>query len=259
MDKFIDKIKVIVNRKSFHFCVIILIILVLVGITGFIIMKYKDEGETNMPFNISKINIISSSSGENSANPNPDARWNIDVSQNNDIYVYIEKNEGYEGTEVIDTVTFDNFNFETTPKIGELKIYKPDSNSDKALFKNIDEDIVDELTYTGSTSSNLKDLEISNQGDMIYFRICNKNIAKYVSNDDEINYNDLLKKTNVQETDLETDMNFDVTINLKSHKSFSTKVSLQIPADGVVEKGTTSNEIKDTQNYVFKRIKNDNI
>ena len=253
MDKIKDRIKLIVDSKIFHICVVIGIIAILIFIAVKVIWKYETQGETNMPFNISKINVISSSIGEN-AEGESQTTWNMNICQNNDIYIYIDKNENYnEENEVIKSVVLDNFDIQRNTEQGEAKIYKPDLASEKEFFKNIDENSVKTLEFIGDTESNIKNMQMSNQGDMIYFRYCNKDIAKYEANDEEIKHDDLLKKAGVSEESLKTNLSFDFIINLASNKKFKTRMTLELPINGVVEKGTTSEEKTDFSNLVFKR------
>ena len=60
------------------------------------IKKYDVEGESEMPFEISKINVISSVGGETIQKPEGEQqnRWDLQISQNNDFYIYVEKNKG---------------------------------------------------------------------------------------------------------------------------------------------------------------------
>ena len=88
-----ETLRKIVNKKYFHMCMILVIIVVILFVLGVIALKYNVEGETNMPFNLSKITIISSSEGIDKENL--ENRWAFDVNQNNDVFLYIEKNENY--------------------------------------------------------------------------------------------------------------------------------------------------------------------
>ena len=93
----LQKLKNFMNKKYFHISMLIVILTIIVFSVGLLILKYNVEGETNMPFNLTKISVISSvegidkDSGEN--------KWAFDIYQNNDIYIYIDKNEKYKQTE----------------------------------------------------------------------------------------------------------------------------------------------------------------
>ena len=59
----IDKLKNLTKTKSFHICMIIVIIVVILFVVGLLVLRYSVEGETNMPFDLSKIVIISTQEG----------------------------------------------------------------------------------------------------------------------------------------------------------------------------------------------------
>lgn len=210
-----EKIKQIIDTKQFHICMVILIIVAILCTVGLITLKYNVEGENNLPFELSKITVISTIEG----NDNEDAnnKWNLTVNQNNDIYLYIKKNENYKTTEAIQSITLNNFNQEQTAKIGERKIYKPDANIESVIFKNAEENNTQKIEYNGALDSSIKELKISNQGGLVVFRYALDNIANYVSNDDaEINHDELLKKLNINNDDLKEKISFDVILKLES-------------------------------------------
>lgn len=252
--KKMDKIKKIINTNKFNIYMLIFIILAILLITIFITFRYNVKGENNLPFYLSKISIISSIEGINN-NEEKENKWSIKVNQNNDIYLYIKKNENYEETEIIENIKIENFNIQQNSKIGEVKLLKPDSNSESVIFKNNTENEVNSIEYTGDMESSIKDLKISNQGGIVVFRYAINNVGDYVSNDDlEINHNDLLKKLKINNEDLKVKFSFDICINLNSNKSYKAPVSLELPIDDVVNNGVQSKEITELENIVFKRL-----
>ena len=86
-----EKLKELTNNKFFHIIVLVVIVMILLFIVGIVVLKYNVEGETNMPFHLSKISIISSSEGKDKEST--DSKWAFDLYQSNDIYIYIDKNE----------------------------------------------------------------------------------------------------------------------------------------------------------------------
>ena len=127
----LEKIKNIINKKYFHVCMMILIIVVILFIVGMLILKYNVEGETNMPFNLTKITVISASEGiDKDAGQN---KWAFDIYQNNDIYIYIDKNENYKETEAIKNIIIDNFTIEGQMK-DNIKIYKTEFKEENVIF-----------------------------------------------------------------------------------------------------------------------------
>ncbi|MBR3249949.1 MAG: hypothetical protein IKF83_04595 [Clostridia bacterium] len=242
------------GKKIFHICMIIAIIVAIFLGVGILMLRYQTKGETNLPFEISKIAIISSVDGIN--NPNAESPWNITVNQNNDVYLYIDKNKDYNKTEAIDTIIIDNISINKEVQKGEIHIYKP-AQSDKELFQNTEENLVEQITYTGDIQSNIKELKIANQGDLLRLRFANDNLSTYTSTEGEqIDYGKLLQLTNTTIEDLKANVKFDITLNLKSGKSFKANVTLDIPVQEVIEKGTASTEITELNNIIFKRIEN---
>ena len=235
--------------KALHISIIVLII-VAIGFTAImLILRYDEKGEENMPFDITKISIISSINSQD--NEDQKNLWNKSVGQDNDIYIYIEKNKSYPKTETIEKIVINNFAINQKPKKGELTIYKP-SNNEKVLFENIDEYKSDEIIFTGEQLTKIKELKISNQGGIVAFRVATKNLGIYISNDKEIDYNNLLKKINITEEQIKTNISFDISIVLSDDKQFSTTAQIDLPIDGVVENGKSSKEI-DGKDLVFKR------
>lgn len=239
--------------KQFHVLVLLFIIIAILFVVGVISLIYHVEGELNLPFELSKISIISNVEGTDKEDA--ENKWNLTVNQNNDIYLYIKKNENYKDTEIIESVKLDNFVIEEAPKIGELKLLKPDSDINSVIFKNTSENEVENIEYTGSMDSSIKELKISNQGGLVIFRYAINNIGNYISNDDEeINHSALLKKLSVNNDDLKFKVKFDICINLNSGKKYKSCVNLDLPINDVVNDGTQSRENNDIEDVIFKRM-----
>lgn len=248
-----DKIKQILNTKQFNIIMVAFIIFSILFITSVISLKYVVEGENNLPFNVSKISVISTIEGrdiEDEAN-----KWNLKISQNNDVYLYIKKNDNYKETEVIDSIKLDNFNIEKYSNIGDIKLFKADNNAENVIFKNILENEVQSIEYIGDLESSIKEQKISNQGGLVVFRYSVEDIGNYISNEDEeIEHNDLLNKLSISNDDLKFKVSFDIFINLNSKKSYKSNVSLEFPVNDVVNNGTQSKEYNNLDDIVFKRM-----
>ena len=249
----LDKLKYLTSRKSFHVAMIIVILAVILFVVGILVLRYNVEGETNMPFELSKISVISSSGG-NSLEA-VDTRWKYSIYQSNDIYLYIDKNSNDAETEAISSILINNIHVDGQNS-DKVKIYRPDSQAESQMFVNQDTNVVEQIEYKGAMESNLKNLEISNQGGLIVFRCLYDNLAEYSSNDDVINYQELLSKTGITNEELKAKLTFDFTIKTENGKEYNTNISLDIPIGDVVGKGTTSMEITDMSGFIFKRIKN---
>ena len=254
-----EKIKYITSRKSFHICMIIIIVAVILFVVGIMLLKYQVEGETNMPFDIEKIILISTSDGVDKNQGENATNWAFDINQNNDIYIYIEKNKEYKKEEAIKNIVIDNLNVQKDKEIGTVKFYKPNTLETGGNFSNIEENEVQRVEYKGGLESDIKNLVISNQGGIIIFRCANNNVAEYtsdISTTDTVTTNQLLKNANVKEEDLKAKLSFDLSITTEEGKEYKTTISLDIPVEGVVEKGTASKEITNLDDIVFKRTKN---
>ena len=249
-----EKLKYLINKKAFHVSIFIFIITIILFTVGIIFLKYSVEGETNMPFVLNKIVIISSVEGiDKEAGEN---RWAFDVGQNNDINLYIEKNKNYDKQDAIKSILIDNINIQRNSEKGTINLYRPNTTDSGVYFRNVEYNLVKTLEYKGAMQTDLKNLEISNQGGLIMFRVANDKIAEYISNDDEINHNELLKKSNITVEDLKLKLSMDVTIKIESGKEYKANIELDLPIEGVIEKGTSSQEIIDKSDIIFKRIKN---
>ena len=240
------------NSKAIHMAIMLVIIVAIVFTGLMFILRYSVSGETNMPFNISKMTIISTSGGIDINEETMDK----EVCQNNDIYIYIEKNDEYNRTETIKSVTLNNFNIVTPPKIGEIKIFKP-STSGNEMCESKEEYLASEINYIGGETSNIKNLEISNQGGIALFRCANMNIGTYTANnDEEVDYADLINKLNINNEDLKAKLSFDIIISLDSEKTYQSNIIIDVPIGDIVSNGTTYEENVNLDNIVFKRIEN---
>lgn len=248
-----EKIKQITNTKQFHMCMVLVIIVAILFVAGVISLKYNVEGEGTPPFTISKVSVISSVDGTDVEGS--EEKWNLKVNQNNDIYLYIKKNEDYKYTETIADIKLENFNIVQSPKVGQIKLLKPDADAENVIFRNNGENETQSIIYQGDIESNIKLMKVSNQGGLVVFRYVISELGNYTSNDDEqINHNELLKKLSINNDDLKFKVSFDVSINLDSNKSYKANMSLELPVGNVVDDGIQSQENTDFKNIVFKRM-----
>ena len=134
-------------------------------------IRYEVEGDKNMPFNLSKIIIVSTAEGHETEGKK---KWNFNVLQNNDVYIYIDKNENYWGKEkVIKSVKIENINISKVPSKGEIKAYMPNS-VDGRLFNYTDDYLIDgSLEFKGAEESNPQALEIGSNGGSILLSFSN--------------------------------------------------------------------------------------
>lgn len=233
----------------------LLAIIIAFAITITIMFKYKTEGETNLPFLLTKIIIVSSADTETKKENPENYKWNISINQYNDIYMEIKKNYEYKKDSYIKNVSIENLKI-STPKIGTENAYMPNSSEGKQFVYEDNFLIKDSLTFNGASSNNPKNLEIANQGGNIVFRIVNRNTSEYISNEDgELAYDGtLLKKTNVNLEDIKVNVNFDIVI-VTNNLKYRGNVSFEIPPSDLEEKGVSNITITDFSNIAFKREK----
>ncbi len=239
--------KVSFIKKYIAIFVIAIIAIVIVSI----MVKYSVEGENNMPFEISKIMVISTAGG--TQKENSQRTWELNLMQSNDIYIDIIKNKNYRKEEIIDKIIIDNFQIEEVPKTGKIKIYR--TNKKNGIFNNKEEyEIKNELIYTGAETSDIENLKIANQGGLVLLRYVNEELGNYISNEDtEIRHDGtLLKKIGITNEEIKFKVSFDVAIELKSEKKFKTNITLEMPTGNLTEEGTTNYQIN-SREIVFKR------
>ena len=249
-----EKFKYLMEKKSFHISMMIVIVSIILFTLGMIVLKYNVEGESNMPFEITKIALISTSEGKDK---NVEGhKWAFDINQNNDIYIYIEKNENFKKEEAIKSIEINNIKVERAKEVGKVNIYKPNTLDVGGAFYNSKENLAETLEYKGALNTNFGTMDIANQGGILAFRFAIDNISEYISDETEINHSLLLKQTNIKEEDLKSKLTCDFTIKAESGKEYKTTLKFELPIEGILEKGTTHKEIDNTDDIIFKRVKN---
>lgn len=234
-----------------RFCIVVFVLTLIITVICLLMLKYSVEGENNMPFELSQLIVVSTAEGIDSEGDNT---WNFDFMQNNDVYLYISKNKNYEDTEIIKSITLSNFKVENGPKVGEISIYRPSVSEDK-VYEYKDEYLVEgKLIYAGSELTNLKNLEIANQGGILVFRLCNNKIGKYSLDGETIVHDGtILSNVGINYEDITCKVSFDLTIELASNTKFTGNISLNLPAGNILEAGTSNYEKTDFSDIVFKR------
>lgn len=103
---------------------------------------------------------------------------------------------------------------------------------------------------------NIENLQIANQGGIIYLRQTLSNIGTYTTNDVEEVLQDgtIIKNTEITYEQIKHNLSFDMTITLQKGKMFKGTINLELPVDNIIETGTSNIEINDLKSIVFKRI-----
>ena len=242
-------------RKKTKQKYIILFLLIIIFCTTFFVMyKYHVEGEKNMPFNITKLVIVSSAKTDDlEINENI---YEANVIQKNDIYLAIEKNKDYSKEDAIKKITLNNFQIIESGKKGTVKIYRTSLGTN--TFEYTDNyEIKDTLEYTGSKETNLKleNMTISNQGGVIELSIMLADLGKITySEDDNISADgSLLNRLQLTNEDVKHKVSFDMIIELSGGNTFKTTISLELPIGDIITEGVTTDEL-DVSKLVYKRI-----
>ena len=234
--------------------IFIAFLLLITAIVILLMIKYNVEGEKNMPFKLSKIvvqSIIDTKSREGTGN-----LWDLELTQNNDVYIYIEKNKNIESESKLKSIKIKRTSPIVKPKKGQISVLLPTSNNINKIFLNSTENYLNKtIEYNANTSDNLEKQEICQDGGMIAFRISNQNIGEYISNEgDEIKYDkSLLEKAGIDESELKFTAEIDLVIELSEDEKYKGTISLELPTDTIENRGSITTEITDTSKIIFKR------
>lgn len=240
------------KKQTIKLCIAITILAIIIILVATVMIRYQVEGDKNMPFNLSKIIIVSTAEGNET---DGDKKWNFNVYQNNDVYIYIDKNENYWGEEkTIKSVSIENINITKTPIKGEIKTYMPNSVEGR-LFNYSDEYVIDEkLEFKGAEESNPQTLEIGSNGGRVLLSFSNIGIGAYNSDEDkEITHDgSLLEKIGVSNEEINFDVSFDIVITV-DNCSYRANMTLNLPCGDIITEGKSSLERTDMSDLVFKR------
>ena len=240
------------KEKILKQCLFSAFLVILFMIVISIMIKYDVEGEKELPFSISKILLVSTVDGKNIEDT--ENIWNVDITQVNDLYVYIDKT--IEDEQTINEIRIENFVVNKSPAKGKLKVLRP-TGEIANLYTHSEQDYLnDKIVYTGGIIDDLKSLEISNNGGILGFRVAIEDLGNYTSNEDvEITYNGkLLSNLGVAIDEIEFNISFDIIITTNENVSYKGTINLDMPVDSVIEDGSSNREITDFSNVVFKRI-----
>ena len=244
--------------QKLKFIIAIFIIVLVVAFVIFRIIKYQTEGEKNMPFNLSKIIVVSTAQKEDISQENEQNNiWNFNIIQTNDVYISIERNKNNtKKDEKIKNISINNIEVTESPAVGVLKPYMPNSLEGRTFTYDTSYLVENGLEYKGGKTSNPKTLEICNQGGSAVIRFANTNVGNFVSNDDtEVQHNGtLLTKIGTTEEETKFQVNFDFIIQANKIK-YKTNITLSLPCENLLTEGTSNKEITDMSGIVFKRIK----
>ena len=248
----------VLEKRTLHGYIIIAVTVIIFLTVGLLMLKYQVEGEKNMPFNLSEMDIISTAKSSE-IKKNKKGKWEAEIYQKNDIYFYIEKNDNYKKEEVIKTVKFNNFKTVKTNEIGEVAVYRPESGKEGYEYiYGYKKDYLasGEIIYAGREDTDVSLLEINNQGGIIGFSIITKNIGKYAFKENEaVNVDGrLLNKAKIVQEDIEIKASFDIIIETVSGKVFKSNIEVNLPEGDIIKEGVTMTKHTNSSEFIFKRI-----
>lgn len=233
--------------------IIVACIILILTIVASIILKYHIEGETNMPFRLSKVMLISTAEGIQKGDST--YKWDSNIYQINDIYLEISKNKNYNKTEIIDKVIINNIVVEKEPLKGNIKVYRT-SEIERSVYKDKEKYLIkDSIEYIGTEKTSNENMTIANQGGLIALKIVNEDLGNYQSNEEEeMKYDGtILNKIDVTSEQINAKIKLDLTIVLKSEKSYKGEIEIEIPHGDIVQQGISYFEKIDCKDIVFKR------
>jgi len=222
-------------------------------IAALIMFKYHVEGETNLPFELKKINIISTA--ESDLSKDEEETWHAAILQKNDIFFTIDKNSNYKKEELIKKVSFENFQIIKINENMVVEIYRPTTSA--STYNYSDEyKVQNALEYIGGQSTNTEILQINNQGGLIGFSITSDNLGEYIFSENEKLPSDgrLLAKAGIKSEDINFKVSFDIIIETESDHKFKANIVLDLPTGNILEEGVGSLEDTKLENVIFKRF-----
>ena len=242
-------------KEKLKEAILLFIIIIAFGSVLAIMLKYENEGEKNMPFDLTEMLVVSSVDETVKAENPENYKRNLNLNQYNDVYLKFEKNKNFEEVAYIENITIENINIKNKNE-KNINVYMPSNVEDKLFLYEDNFKVENNLTYKGSNQDNQKNLEIGNQGGRILFRIVNQNVGEYVSNDEvDISYDGtLLKNIGISEENIKFSVSFDLIIETNISK-YKGKINIDLPCGNILEEGVCNINKTDFKNVAFKREK----
>ena len=234
------------RRTIISFSIKITIILIAIFIIAILLFKHYIQNDTQIPLKINKILTVSTASGVQ--DEEGDTIWDLNLNQDNDIYIYLEPNKNYANKEKVKKITIEKFSVIKQSKIGTIEIHK-DLDETNTPIKKIEYNIVDIKPDLGINN-------ICEKGGVIKFKISNTNVGEYISNEEvAINHDGtILEKVNINLEDIKFDISFNLVIENTDGKKYSKKITLNLPVDNILEAGVETKEITDSSGTKFERL-----
>ena len=95
-------------KEKLKEAILLFIIIVAFGSVLAIMLKYENEGEKNLPFNLTEMLVISSVDEKEKTENLENYKRNLDLNQYNDFYLKFEKNPDFKETVYIENIIIEN-------------------------------------------------------------------------------------------------------------------------------------------------------
>ena len=239
------------KRKVVELNLGIIIVAIAITVIAITMLKYNVEGEKDMPYILKQMVIISTANGINT--PTDENKWNINIYQNNDIYLEISRNTEYKSNETLKSVKIEDIQITPTEKYTP-KIYIPDIDSAETFEYVQENEISEEINYAIDATQNIKERKITTEGGILALSVCIPKLGTYQGNDEKMTYDGtLLKRIGINKEDITTNLKFDLIIETESSKKYKAQISLTLPQEDITQTGIQKIENAELNNIVFKR------
>ncbi len=241
------------KKRMIHFGIVGFILIMVILIAILLMFRYHVEGEKNLPFDVTKINIISTA--ESDLKQDSKDIWHAKILQKNDVFFVIEKNSNYKKEDAIKKVSFENFQVIKENEDMIVDIYRPSKSVNTYNYSD-DYKVQNALEYNGGQSTNTETLQINNQGGIIGFSVTLDNLGEYIFEENEKLPSDgrLLAKAGIKSEDINFKITFDLIIETESDHKFKANMVLDLPTGNILEDGVGSLEDTELENVIFKRF-----
>ena len=150
------------KKQMIKLVIAITILIFVLVIVGILMIKYEVEGETNMPFKLSKLIVVGTVEGVESEES--DKKWDFSIYQNNDIHFYIDQNKKNTQDLLIKSIKIDNTKVLEEPQKGSIKVYMPNSEAGRLFAYDEQFEVKEKLEFKGASQSSSTNLEIGSKG-----------------------------------------------------------------------------------------------
>ena len=240
------------KRKVVELNLGIIVVVIAITVIAITMLKYNVEGEKDMPYIIKQMVIISTANGENTQTD--ENKWNINIYQNNDIYLEIARNTEYKSNETLKSVRTENIQVTSNEKY-TTKVYMPDIDSTE-MFEYVQaNEATKEINYAIDATQNIKERKITTEGGILALSVCTPELGTYHGNDEKMTYDGtLLNRIGITKEDITANLKFNLIIETESSKKYKAEINLILPEEDITQTGIQKIEKAKLDNIIFKRV-----